>query len=100
MAMVYYGLQLLSPNYFYMTAAVICAVISASIGSSWTVVGTIGIGLMGIALEHGPKPGDCRRRDNFRRLFRRHLLAAFGLGQSRRRGRRRSTSTSTCARLP
>jgi len=49
LAMVYYGLQLLSPNYFYMTAAVICAVVSASIGSSWTVVGTIGIGLMGIS---------------------------------------------------
>jgi NhaC family Na+:H+ antiporter len=48
-AMVYYGLQLLSPNFFYMTAALICAVVSASIGTSWTVVGTIGIGLMGIA---------------------------------------------------
>ena len=55
-AMVYYGLQLLSPNYFYMTAAVICAVISASIGSSWTVVGTIGIGLMGIALSMDLNP--------------------------------------------
>ena len=50
-AMVYYGLQILSPNYFYMAAALICAVVSASIGSSWTVVGTIGIGLMGIALN-------------------------------------------------
>src|SRR5262245_5432228 len=50
-AMVYYGLHLLSPNFFYMTATVICAVISASIGSSWTVVGTIGIGFMGIALN-------------------------------------------------
>ena len=50
-AMVYYGLQLLHPNYFYLTAAVICAVVSLSIGSSWTVVGTIGIGLMGIALN-------------------------------------------------
>ena len=48
-AMVYYGLQLLNPNYFYLTAALICAVVSMSIGSSWTVVGTIGIGLMGIA---------------------------------------------------
>jgi NhaC family Na+:H+ antiporter len=55
-AMVYYGLQLLSPNYFYMTAAIICAVISASIGSSWTVVGTIGIGLMGIALSMDLNP--------------------------------------------
>ena len=48
-AMVYYGLQLLSPNYFYFTAAIICGLVSLSIGSSWTVVGTIGIGLMGIA---------------------------------------------------
>src|SRR5262252_7200173 len=50
-AMVYYGLHLLSPNYFYATTALICGVISASIGSSWTVVGTIGIGFMGIALN-------------------------------------------------
>jgi NhaC family Na+:H+ antiporter len=56
-AMVYYGLQLLSPNYFYVTAALICAVISASIGSSWTVVGTIGIGFMGIALNMDLNPG-------------------------------------------
>ncbi|QVQ28872.1 Na+/H+ antiporter NhaC family protein [Achromobacter deleyi] len=51
MAMVYYGMQLLSPAYFYVTAAAICAVVSFCIGSSWTVVGTIGIGLMGIALN-------------------------------------------------
>ena len=55
-AMVYYGLQLLSPNYFYVTAAAICAVVSLSIGSSWTVVGTIGIGLMGIAQNMGLNP--------------------------------------------
>jgi NhaC family Na+:H+ antiporter len=47
--MIYYGLQLLSPNFFYMTAALICAVVSASIGTSWTVVGTIGVGFMGIS---------------------------------------------------
>lgn len=55
-AMVYYGLQLLSPNYFYLTAAVLCAVVAMSIGSSWTVVGTIGIGLMGIAANMGLSP--------------------------------------------
>jgi Na+:H+ antiporter, NhaC family len=55
-AMVYYGLHLLSPNYFYATATLICAVISTSIGSSWTVVGTIGIGFMGIALNMGLDP--------------------------------------------
>ncbi|MCX7890761.1 MAG: Na+/H+ antiporter NhaC [Burkholderiales bacterium] len=50
-AMVYYGLQILSPNYFYLTACAIAAVVSFSVGSSWTVVGTIGIGLMGIAVN-------------------------------------------------
>jgi NhaC family Na+:H+ antiporter len=48
-AMVYYGLQLLSPNYFYVTACAVCAIVALSIGSSWTVVGTIGVGFMGIA---------------------------------------------------
>lgn len=56
-AMVYYGLQVLSPTYFYVTAALICAMVSAGIGSSWTVVGTIGIGLMGIAANMGLNPG-------------------------------------------
>lgn len=51
MAMVYYGLQLLNPNFFYATAVVICAIVSLSIGSSWTVVGTIGVGLVGIAIN-------------------------------------------------
>jgi Na+:H+ antiporter, NhaC family len=51
LAMVNYGPQLLSPNYFYATSALMCAVVSASIGSCCTVVGMIGIGLMGIALN-------------------------------------------------
>ncbi len=55
-AMVYYGLQLLSPNYFYVTACAICGIVSASIGSSWTVVGTIGVGFMGIAVNMGLNP--------------------------------------------
>jgi NhaC family Na+:H+ antiporter len=55
-AMVYYGLQLLSPNYFFFTACAICAIVAASIGSSWTVVGTIGVGFMGIALSMGLNP--------------------------------------------
>jgi NhaC family Na+:H+ antiporter len=48
-AMVYYGLKLLSPHFFYASSALICAVIALAIGSSWTVAGTIGIGLIGIA---------------------------------------------------
>ena len=48
-AMIYYGLKILSPNFFYATTALVCAVVGFSIGSSWTVAGTIGIGLIGIA---------------------------------------------------
>jgi NhaC family Na+:H+ antiporter len=51
MAMVYYGLQILSPHYFYMTSALLCGIIAFSIGSSWTVAATIGIGLVGIAVN-------------------------------------------------
>ena len=47
--MIYYGVQLMSPDYFYMTACVVCALVGFSIGSSWTVAGTLGIGLMSIA---------------------------------------------------
>lgn len=55
-AMIYYGLQLLNPNYFYVASAVLCAVVSFGLGSSWTVVGTIGIGLMGISANMGLDP--------------------------------------------
>lgn len=55
-AMVYYGLKLLSPHFFYMTTALICGVVAFSIGSSWTVAGTIGIGLMGIATNMDLNP--------------------------------------------
>jgi NhaC family Na+:H+ antiporter len=49
--MIYYGLQILSPKIFYPTVVIVTAIVAASIGSSWTTVGTIGVGLIGIA--HG-----------------------------------------------
>ncbi len=54
--MVYYGLKLLSPHYFYASTALICAAVALAIGSSWTVAGTIGIGLMGVAATMGLSP--------------------------------------------
>jgi len=48
-AMIYYGVQVLNPSVFYAASAAICALVAISIGSSWTVAGTLGIGLMGIA---------------------------------------------------
>jgi Na+:H+ antiporter, NhaC family len=47
--LVYYGIQVLSPSWYYAAAALICGVIAMSIGSSWTTAGTIGVGLVGVA---------------------------------------------------
>ena len=55
-AMIFYGLDILSPSFFYFTACIICAISSISIGSSWTVAGTLGVALMGIAAGLGLSP--------------------------------------------
>lgn len=55
-AMIYYGVAILNPTIFFAAAAVICALASISIGSSWTVAGTLGIGLIGIADSFGLSP--------------------------------------------
>ncbi len=47
--LIYYGVQILNPSLFYAASALICAIVALSTGSSWTVAGTLGIGLMGIA---------------------------------------------------
>jgi len=47
--MIYFGLQLLNPSIFYVAACLICAMVSISIGSSWTTAGTVGVALIGIA---------------------------------------------------
>ncbi|WP_298189058.1 Na+/H+ antiporter NhaC [uncultured Pseudomonas sp.] len=49
--LLYAGLSLLSPGFFYPMACLICAIVSLCIGSSWTTAATIGVGLMGTA--HG-----------------------------------------------
>jgi Na+:H+ antiporter, NhaC family len=54
--MVYYGIHLLHPAYFYVATLIICTVISLSIGSSWTTAGTIGVGLVGLASMVGVSP--------------------------------------------
>jgi len=54
--MVYFGIQLIDANWFYMATAIICAIISLGIGSSWTTAGTIGVGLVGLASLIGLSP--------------------------------------------
>lgn len=51
--MIYYGMQILNPDYFYAACCLLCAVVALSIGSSWTVAGTLGIALIGIASAMG-----------------------------------------------
>lgn len=54
--MVYYGIQVIQPNWFYIATAIVCGIVALSIGSSWTTVGTIGVGLVGIASLLGISP--------------------------------------------
>ncbi|AJR04388.1 Na+/H+ antiporter NhaC [Siansivirga zeaxanthinifaciens] len=56
-AMVYYGLQVLSPEIFLPASVIICAIISIATGSSWTTSATVGIALIGIGTALGINPG-------------------------------------------
>ncbi len=47
--LIYYGVQLLSPQLFLLCACVICALVSLLSGSSWTTIATIGVALLGIS---------------------------------------------------
>lgn len=46
--MIYYGLDLLSPQYFLVSACAISCVVALASGNAWTAAGTIGIAIMGI----------------------------------------------------
>ena len=54
--LVFYGIPLLRPSYFYIAPAIICSAISLGTGNSWTTAGTIGVGLVGIASLVGVSP--------------------------------------------
>ena len=46
--LIYYGVQIMSPQFFLVSASVICALVSLLSGSSWTTIATIGVALSGI----------------------------------------------------
>ncbi len=56
-AMIYYGLNLLSPTIFLPACVVICSIISVATGSSWTTSATVGIALIGIGNSLGFNAG-------------------------------------------
>jgi len=55
-SLIYYGLQLMDPSWFYAASCLLCAVVSLSIGSSWTTAATVGVALIGVATGLGLSP--------------------------------------------
>ncbi|WP_374605263.1 Na+/H+ antiporter NhaC [Arenimonas sp.] len=47
--MIQYGLAVLHPSFFYPAVCLVCAIVAITIGSSWTVAGTLGVALIGVA---------------------------------------------------
>jgi len=54
--LIYYGLQIINPSVFLLTAALVCSVASMCTGSSWTTGGTFGVAFMGISIGLGIPP--------------------------------------------
>ena len=46
--LIYYGIQIMSPQFFLVSSCIICALVSVLSGSSWTTIATIGVALIGI----------------------------------------------------
>lgn len=52
-----YGIKIISPKFFLLTACTLCALVSVMIGSSWTTIATVGVALMGIGRAEGFSEG-------------------------------------------
>jgi NhaC family Na+:H+ antiporter len=50
---IYYGLKIISPPFFLMTACIVCTLTAMATGTSWGTVGTLGVAFMGIAMGLG-----------------------------------------------
>jgi Na+:H+ antiporter, NhaC family len=47
---IYYGLKLISPKFFLVTACFVCSLTSVATGTSWGTIGTLGVAFIGIAM--------------------------------------------------
>ena len=52
-AMVYYGLKVISPQWFLVASVVVCGIVSVATGSSWSTIATVGVALIGIGQSLG-----------------------------------------------
>ncbi|MCD8183611.1 MAG: Na+/H+ antiporter NhaC [Bacteroides sp.] len=55
--LIYYGMQIIHPDFFLASTCIICALVSIMTGSSWTTIATIGIALLGIGKAQGFNEG-------------------------------------------
>ncbi|MHC5226070.1 Na+/H+ antiporter NhaC [Ignatzschineria sp. LJL83] len=54
--MIYYGLNILSPEWFLPLAVIITSAVSLTAGNAWTAAGTVGIAVMGVGIVLGYSP--------------------------------------------
>ncbi|AQQ69482.1 Na+/H+ antiporter NhaC [Microbulbifer agarilyticus] len=54
--LLFVGMKLLSPEWFYPSCCLICALVSICIGSSWTTAATIGVAMIGVAYGFSLSP--------------------------------------------
>ena len=47
---IYYGLKLISPKFFLVTACFVCSITALATGTSWGTIGTVGVAFIGIAM--------------------------------------------------
>ncbi len=52
-AFICYGMKIIHPKVFLLTACLLCAVVSVMTGSSWTTIATVGVALLGIGRAEG-----------------------------------------------
>jgi len=50
---IFYGLKLISPKFFLVTACFVCSLTSIATGTSWGTIGTLGVAFIGIAMALG-----------------------------------------------
>ena len=56
-SMMYYGIKVISPKVFLLTACILCCIVSLATGSSWSTAGSMGVALMGVGAALGfPDP--------------------------------------------
>jgi len=52
-SMMYYGIKIINPKVFLVTACILCSIVSLATGSSWSTAGSMGVALIGVGTALG-----------------------------------------------